>query len=165
MTDVDPILEVLKTVTPHDPRIGCDIARMLGRSQWSVLLLGGRIVSEWNEVEWYDVPAGKRAMRLYTPIGRYAEFGDATGSRTLDGFVWQLKKADLMVGAGIGEQVAAHVVGCVDQPDGGCELWAYEYGERRLVGPKRDNAHFIAYRQIGPISALHLGLRPEFASA
>jgi len=146
--------------------VGLAIARANARPYWSVLLADGRIVSEWESVEWPDVPRGKRAIRLYAPDGHYAELGVdqsnlATRDRTLDGFVFQLKHAT----SGLdGEHVDAYLIGCIDREDGGCLVYSYEPDLGRIRA-FRDNAKAMRYRAIGPISALHLGLRPELAGA
>jgi hypothetical protein len=136
-------------------QLGFEMARRAGRPQWSVLYRSGQIVSAWD-CDWLDLPwPGRAAIRLYSTVGTYAELSDPSSSN-LEGRLFQFGVG--LGGLGSPSVVLAHVIGIVDQADGGCRCYAWETATQRFVG-FRDQFNRFAYQHMGPLSALALGVR------
>lgn len=123
--------------------------RLSGRSWWQVVYRDGRTISEWDGVDWLDVPRpGIREGRLVCPNGQIAVLGN---DQELGDRLYQFKVAHVAMGLGGGRHARgtdAHVMGLVQDIHGNCVQYAWEYraGEKgQLVGPMQDNLEHYAY--------------------
>lgn len=112
-----------------------------GRSWWQAMLLGGRVISEWETMhapaneetplnvnpsrlsQWEMLPKDQLvAARLICPTGQVAEVAAARPYS-----IFQFKAA--VRGPGV-DSVQAHVLGVLldDQELGDCQCWAYQIG-------------------------------------
>jgi hypothetical protein len=140
------------------PDQGALRARLANRSYWRLRYTDGRVVNEWD-CDWSLAPLnGRQSIRLHCPNGQVAELGNDSGD--CSDRVFQLK--DAVVTGGAGRRTLAHVIGLVDDLNGGCRYAAWLYGEGRLV-TGRSNVHDFSYEgtPVGPLAFEHLGLRPD----
>ncbi len=153
------------------PLVGKVRSVLAGRSWWQVRYTDGRVISEWEGLDWLDLPRrGLVEGRLICPNGQTAVLGN---TRDLSDRLFQFKvgvlsaglipvqAGGLRLGAHPKRQPLAHVMGVIHGTDGQCSLFAWDYGAKRLVGPLADNANALRYQQIGPIHGPHLGVRPD----
>jgi hypothetical protein len=125
------------------------------RPYWALRYTDGRVIDE-RELDWSLAPKrGRASVRLYCPDGRVAELGNTADATDR---LFQFKCAELR--AGVGRATLAHVIGLIHSTDGRCTLAAWECDVGRLV-TLEDNAHMLRYRNVGPISADHVGVRPD----
>lgn len=143
-----------------------------GQSWWQVRYASGKIISEWKTKQftsfffptkaqsrttrWEDIPkTGIRGLYLLCPNGQ-------VGALESDGDYqfFQLKSGVISLGAGQnGSTIHSHIIGKVDDADGSCVCWAWNYDEKRLVR-FTDNVTHLAYNGIGPLSlGEHTGVK------
>lgn len=104
--------------------------------------------SRWEEI----TKTGLCGLRLLCPNGQAGELEAAR-----DHALFQLKIGTFQVGRGT--ECEAHLIGVIDDDRGACTCFAWEMRERRLVGPFRDNAFAMRYRNVGYLAIENLGLK------
>lgn len=148
------------------PEIGLlDKMRILGsnRSWWQVRYASGKVVSEWQTLQLVKsfLPIGSNKSSRWEEILKFGIRGlyllcpnGMVGALEADGEYqfFQLKVGG--VGIGLGQYCDAHIIGKVDDDNGNCVLWAWEYREQQL---KRfeDNVTNLRYCNIGALSLGH----------
>ena len=175
-------LDPLATVTPGLDYMTKKLVMASGRSWWEARYRDGKLLSEWDTTKasngadllWKNTvkrflpgPAGgstsrweevsKRnmvALRLVCPNGNAGVLEDDGAN----GRFFQLKSGTFDLGPN-SKFCEAQIIGMVlPDDDDRCVCWAWEVRERRLV-KFEDHFHNMAYRNIGMLSANHLGVR------
>lgn len=143
-----------------------------GQSWWQVRYASGKIINEWKTKQftsfffptkaqsgttrWEEIPkTGIRGLYLLCPNGH-------VGALESDGDYqfFQLKSGSISVGNGSqGRSIRAHIIGKVDDENGSCVCWAWDYQDKALVR-FTDNVTNLAYNGIGPLSlGEHTGVK------
>lgn len=139
--------------------------RLSGRSWWQVIYRSDKVISEWDGIDWLDLPRrGIREGRLLCPNGQVVVLGN---DQELGDRLYQFKCAHvgMSLSGGHSRGTDAHVMGIVQDMHGNCLQYAWEYlpdGKGRLVGPMADNLDHYQYG--GPATANlcwdHLRIKP-----
>lgn len=146
--------------------VGKVLATMIKNSKkswWQVEYVGGKVLSEWNTLtgllfsplgnssssKWEEIPKKDlTTLRLLCPNGEAAEL-KTTGTYCL----FQLKSGILSVGIGTPASRACHyhIIGCINDTNGNCDCYAWDYREQKLLKFK-DNVLHMGFDSIGPLS-------------
>lgn len=149
-----------------NPLIAAMIKRS-GRSWWQVRYMDGKVLSEWDTLQgerrlpfglgrssrWEEVRKyGMVAIRLLCPDGVAGEIEGIQGTQ-----FFQLKAGGITVGIGAGNTGVtrfcdAHIIGAVENDNGGCWCRVWENKEKRLLAGFHDNIHDMKYRNIGKLN-------------
>ena len=168
---------------PKVNRVTQWMIRCSGRSWWQVRYASGKIISEWETLQftklfsplgpaptsrWEDIPKlGIRGLYLLCPNGKACAL-EADGEYAF----FQLKVGFFDFGAGYGPKgflirflpqqnrvCRAHVIGKVDSDDGHCVCYAWETETKKLIRFE-DNVTKMAFENIGAISlGQHTGIQ------
>ena len=126
------------------------LAKKSGRSWWQVKYYGGKVISEWEGIDWTDISKnGIVALRLLCPNGMAGEL------QADDGF-FQLKSG--FVEAGKQSQCEAHIIGVVTSINGECTCRAWDYRIKKLTEFK-DNVTDMKYLNIGRLNMVVQGMK------
>jgi hypothetical protein len=107
-----------------------EAARESGNSYWLARYRQRDDVDE-RTCDWLLLPReGLYELHLICPNGMAGALGD--GKDAPERF-FQFKMGLATQGR------ATHVIGLVNDPDGRCTLWAWDYVGKRLIGPFQDN--------------------------
>jgi len=124
-----------------------------GRPYWQLSNANGTVISEWQGIDWKDVPfEGRATVSLFCPNGERVTLGSGDGT----GRLFQFKVAH--VTAGESRATLAHVIGHVIDNEGNCIYAAWDTEQGKLVRGT-DNVYSMAYHQTGHLSFPVMGLR------
>lgn len=122
-------------------------ARFTGKSFWQVRYSNGRVISEWEGIDWIDIPRmGMNELRLICPSGEIAVMGN---TRDATDRLFQVHGGILTMGAG--RRTTYQLIGLIVGSNGACQCAAWEYDRHRLV-TFDDNFKAMRYETIGKLS-------------
>lgn len=147
------------------PAQGPLVARLAGRAWWVVRYRDGDEIAEWSGTDWSLLPRKSLLeVRLYCPDGQVAVLGN---SEDASDRLFQFKTATATVGAdrGTSRTTEQQIIGRLDGTDGQCTAFAWDYRQRRLVGPVADHYWMLQLGGIatrgGTMLADVLGVSPD----